>query len=199
MPRLSPEQRENHRQRIVTAAWRCVARTGYCDLRVDDVCAEAAVSKGSFYLYFKRKDDVLFALLEQDAAAIEERIRAVMLSNRPGIDRLRLFAQTMLADHDDKGRMQVRADLWAELFCEKAVRERFVEHLDRRRRLLSDAIEAGMRTGEYDGGVPAETLARILLAIVDGLMLHAAAEPRSMRWTYLRQGVDGLLAGLRAA
>ena len=154
MPRLSPEQRENHRQRIVTAAWRCVARTGYCDLRVDDVCAEAAVSKGSFYLYFKRKDDVLFALLEQDAAAIEERIRAVMLSNRPGIDRLRLFAQTMLADHDDKGRMQVRADLWAELFCEKAVRERFVEHLDRRRRLLSDAIEAGMRTGEYDGGVP---------------------------------------------
>lgn len=199
MPRLSPEQRDNHRQRIVDAAWRCVARTGYSDLRVEDVCAEASVSKGSFYLYFKRKDDVLFALLEQDAAAIEERIRSVMLSNRPGIDRLRLFAQTMLADHDDQGRMQVRADLWAELFCEEAVRERFVEHLDRRRRLLSDAIEAGMRTGEHNGRVPAETLARILLAIVDGLILHAAAEPRSMPWTYLRQGVDGLLAGLRAA
>lgn len=199
MPRLSAEQRENHRQRIVDAAWRCVARTGYCALRVEDICSEAAVSKGSFYLYFQRKDDVLYALIEEDAAAIEARIQAVMLSNRPGIDRLRLFAQTMLADHDDRGRMQVRADLWAEMFCERAVRDRFVEHLDRRRQLLSEAIEAGMGTGEYDSGVPAETLARLILAIVDGLTLHAAAEPRSMRWALVRQGVDGLLAGLRAA
>ena len=199
MPRLSAEQRQTHRQRIVDAAWRCVSRTGYCDLRVDDICAEAGVSKGSFYLYFKRKNDVLFALLEEDAAEIEERVRSVALANRPGIDRLRLFAQTMLADHNDQGRMQVRADLWAEMFCEKDVRTRFVEHLDQRRRLLSDAIKEGIETGEFDGGVPAETLARILLAIVDGLMLHAAASPESMRWAKLRQGVDGMLAGLRAA
>jgi TetR/AcrR family transcriptional repressor of uid operon len=199
MPRLSAEQRQNHRQRIVDAAWSCVARTGYCDLRVEDICAQAGVSKGSFYLYFKRKDDVLIALLEEDAAKIEQRIRSVVLGNRPGIDRLRLFAQTMLADHDNQGRMQVRADLWAEMFCEKTVRDRFVEHLDRRRRLLSEAISEGIATGEFDGGVPAETLARILLATVDGLMLHAAAAPKSMRWPKLRQGVDGLLAGLRAA
>ncbi len=199
MPRLSAEQRLNHRQRIVDAAWRCVARTGYSALRVDDICHEAAVSKGSFYIYFKRKDDVLFALLDEDAAALEQRIHSVLLANRPGIDRLRLFAQTMLADHDDQGRMQVRADLWAEMFCDKEVRDRFVEHLDRRRRLLSVAISEGIKTGEFDGGVPAETLARIVLAIVDGLMFHSAAEPRTMRWAKLRDGVDGLLAGLRAA
>lgn len=199
MPRLNAEQRLNHRQRIVDAAWHCVAGTGYCDLRVEDICAEAGVSKSSFYLYFKRKQDVLFALLDDDATMLEDRVRATIMSNRPGLARLRLFAEVMLADHEDHARMQVRADLWAETFCERAVRDRFVERLERRRQLLTEALEQGIKSGGYGGGLPASTLARLILAIVDGLTFHAAAEPRSMQWANVRRGVDRLLAGLAAA
>ena len=199
MPRLSAEQREHHRQRIVDAATRCIAKNGFSDLRVEDICTEASVSKGSFYLYFDRKEDVLFALLEHDAHVIEEKIQSVMLSHPPGIDRLRRFAQAMLLEHQDAERMQVRADLWARMLCERSVRKRFVAHLERRRKMLAGAIAEGVRTGQYSTGVAPETLARIVLAIVDGLMLHAAVEPAGMRWTTLRQGVDGLIAGLQAA
>ena len=35
---------------------------------VDDICAEAEVSKGAFYGYFSSKQELLIALLEEDAA-----------------------------------------------------------------------------------------------------------------------------------
>jgi len=199
MPRLSAKQRLKHRQRIVDAAWRCVARTGYRDLRVEDVCAEAGVGKGSFYLYFKRKDDVLIALLDQDARALEERITTLMQTNRPGLDRMRRFAQTMLTDHGDQASMQVRADLWALALSDQGVRQRFTAHLEVRRALLGKALAEGVATREFGIGIPIETLAILILAIVDGLMLHAAAEPKSMRWHTIRVGVDAMLRGLRSA
>lgn len=199
MSRLSAEQREIHRRRIIDAAARCIAKNGFGELRVEDICAEAAVSKGAFYLYFDRKEDVLFALLDEDATAIEARLRTVMRTHEPGVDRLRQFAKALLVDDQDARRVQSRADVWAQLLCERSVRRRFAAHLERRRVLLGEAIAEGIRTGDYGTDVAPETLARIVLAIVDGLMLHAAVEPAGVRWASVRQGIDGLIAGLNAA
>lgn len=40
--------RTERRNQIIEAAWRCAARRGFSDLTVDEVCAEAALSKGAF-------------------------------------------------------------------------------------------------------------------------------------------------------
>src|ERR671931_1594605 len=70
MPKLTAAARSARRQDLVDAAWRCIARKGWRDLTVDNVCAEAGVSKGAFYGYFTRKQDLLIALLEQDATVL---------------------------------------------------------------------------------------------------------------------------------
>lgn len=197
MPRLSAEQRLGHRQRIVDAAWRCVARTGVGDFRVEDICADAGVSKGSFYLYFERKEDILFALLDQDATELEHRVTRVMASERPGIDRLRHLAQTMLSDNGQQARLQVRVELWALGISHPILRRRFAARLKTRRSLLSTALTEGIDGGGYATGSVAEPLARIVLAIMDGLMLQAAAEDRAMKWAPVRDAIDAVLEGLR--
>jgi AcrR family transcriptional regulator len=196
MTKYSPEVRAEHRQALVDAAWRCVARTGYCDMTVEDVCREAGVTKGAFYWYFRSRDDVLLALLEEEGAATERALLQVIASSPPGIDRLRRFAKAMLQDGEDQARMQLRADLFAEMLCEKEVRRRFLGHLRRRHELLLAAIEEGMATGEYHEAIPSRAITSILLALADGLMFHAAVDPQSLRWPSLRRGVDMLLAGL---
>ena len=67
MPKLRPETRIERRQLLIDAAWRCAAVRGFRDLTVDDVCAEAGVSKGAFYGYFEHKQELLLALLEDDS------------------------------------------------------------------------------------------------------------------------------------
>lgn len=197
MPKIRPETRVERRQALIDAAWRCAAVRGFRDLTVDDVCAEGGVSKGAFYGYFKQKQDLLLALLEDDAATIDSELERITQGSSSGIERVRRFAQVMLARGDDPARVQVRADLWADLLTEDVVRQRLAEATRRRRELLRSWIEEGVATGELVA-IPANALASILLALTDGLMLHGALDPSAFRWRNIRRAIDVMLAGIQA-
>ena len=84
MPKLLPETRIERRQELIDAAWRCAARRGFRDVTVDDVCSEARVSKGAFYGYFEQKQDLLLALLDDDAAALDRELERITGRARRG-------------------------------------------------------------------------------------------------------------------
>ena len=197
MPKIRPETRVERRQLLVDAAWRCAAMRGFRDLTVDDVCAAAGASKGAFYGYFKQKQDLLLALLEDDAAALDGELAQITHNSSSGIERVRRFAQVMLARGDDPARVQVRADLWAELLTDDAVRGRLAETTQRRRELVRSWIEEAVQSGELVA-IPANALASILLALTDGLVLHGALDPSGFRWRNIRRAIDVMLAGLEA-
>lgn len=197
MPKLRPETRVERRLELIGAAWRCAARRGFRDLTVDDVCAEAGVSKGAFYGYFAQKQDLLLALLEDDADALDLELERVTQASRSGVERLRRFARAMLARGEDAARVQVRADLWSELLTEEGVRERLAVVTQRRRELVRGWIEEAAASGEL-AAIPANALASILLALADGLTLHRALDPDAFRWSNVRRAIDVLLAGVEA-
>jgi AcrR family transcriptional regulator len=164
---------------------------------VDDVCAEAGVSKGAFYGYFEQKQDLLLALLEDDAAALDGELNRITSGTQSGVGRLRRFAQAMLARGEDAARVQVRADLWAGLLTEDDVRRQLALATQRRRELLRCWIDEGVASGELVE-IPANALASILLALADGLMLHGALDSDAFRWRNVRRAIDVLLAGIAA-
>ena len=197
MPKLRPETRIERRQLLVDAAWRCAAVRGVRDLTVDDVCAEAGVSKGAFYGYFEHKQDLLLALLEDDSAALDAELAAITSASSSGVERVRRFAQAMLARGDDAARVQVRADLWADLLTEDVVRDRLVVATQQRRHMVRGWIEEAIASGELVA-IPANALASILLALTDGLMLHGALDPGGFRWPNIRRAIDVMLEGIAA-
>ena len=50
---------ERTRRKIMDAVEKLIAERGFDNVTVDEITAEAGVSKGSFYTYFKRKEDVV--------------------------------------------------------------------------------------------------------------------------------------------
>src|ERR1044072_6958912 len=52
---------ENSRTRLLTATIDLVRANGYAATRVDDVCAAAGVTKGSFFHHFESKEDLAVA------------------------------------------------------------------------------------------------------------------------------------------
>lgn len=197
MPKLRPETRFVRRQLLIDAAWRCAAVRGFRDLTVDDVCAAAGVSKGAFYGYFEHKQDLLLALLEDDSAALDAELAEITSATSSGVERVRRFAQAMLARGDDAARVQVRADLWADLLTEDVVRERLAVATQQRRQLVRGWIDEAIASGELVA-IPANALASILLALTDGLMLHGALDPGGFRWPNIRRAIDVLLEGIAA-
>jgi AcrR family transcriptional regulator len=197
VPKLRPETRVERRQLLIDGAWRCAALRGFRDLTVDDVCAEAGVSKGAFYGYFGHKRDLLLALLQDDAAALDSELERITDASPSGVQRVRLLAQAMLARGEDAARVQVRADLWADLLTEEAVREHLAGSMQRRRVLVRSWIEEAVASGELRE-IPANALASILLALTDGLMLHRALDPGAFQWRNIRRAIDVMLAGIEA-
>jgi hypothetical protein len=87
----------------------------------------------------------------------------------------------------------VRADLWADILTDDLVRARFSATIDRRRVRLRGWIEEGVAAGDL-ADIPANAGASILLALSDGLLLHAGLDPAAFRWANIRRVLDILLA-----
>ncbi len=197
MPRLATTTKNERRKRLIDAARRCVAARGFQSLTVDDVCLEAGVSKGAFYGYFDQKQDLLLALIDDESADMDEVMGELGAHGGDVVDRLRRFAREMVRRGDDPSRLQIRADMWAEMHADRSVRERWADVVARRRLLLRSWIEQGVATGELEP-IPANALAAILLALADGLVFHAGLDPGGFRWTNVRKALDALLDGIRA-
>ena len=54
----SPEHREHVREKILQSARRLFNRRGFSVVSIDDIMAEAGLTRGSFYTYFKTKSDL---------------------------------------------------------------------------------------------------------------------------------------------
>jgi TetR/AcrR family transcriptional repressor of uid operon len=195
VPKLAAATKRQRRQVLVDAAWRCVARSGYHGLTVDDVCAEAGLSKGAFYTYFNQKQDLLLALMDDDAEGLSDLV--VEAAGQPnGIDQIRRFVAGLVDRGSDAAAVQLRADLWAEISSDLILRTRFLEAMKARRVQLAELIERAVSSGELSE-VPPNALAAVFLALGDGLMLHRVLDPSGFRWANVRRAVDALLEGLR--
>lgn len=198
MPRLAAATKIERRQQLLDAAWRCLAARGFQSLTVDEVCAEARVSKGAFYVYFAQKQDLLLALLDADADGMDEVMRRLQHAHMSSVERLRRFARTMVERGEDPARLQIRADLWAEMSSSPVVQQRWVAVVRGRRETLKRWIEDGVSSGEL-ASIPANALAAILLALGEGLFLHAGLDPSGFRWVNVGKALDAILEGIASS
>jgi AcrR family transcriptional regulator len=81
MPRRSasqiaaPTSTDDARERILTAAERCIDRHGIRKTTMDDVACEVGLSRPSVYRYFADRDDLLIELITRHARALLDRAR----------------------------------------------------------------------------------------------------------------------------
>ena len=64
------DRQAEQRRRILDAAIACFARGGFHATGMQAVCAEAGMSPGGLYRYFRSKEAIIEAIVERDRAAI---------------------------------------------------------------------------------------------------------------------------------
>jgi AcrR family transcriptional regulator len=195
MPKIGEERRDRRRQQIIDAARRGLADRSYSTLTVDDICGEAGLSKGAFYVHFASKHDLLVALVADDADALGALIVELEVGHRPAVEKIRRLLRALLERGADPGHAQARADALGVMLNDDDVRERFVDSVRRSRSRLARWIEDAVKDGELTD-VPANAFAATLLALADGLMLHHAVDPTGFRWSNISRALDTLLDGV---
>src|SRR5436190_20351877 len=77
------------RAQLLTVARRAFGRSGFHGVSMDEVAKEAGVTKPILYDHFNSKEELYVALLEADAEALEERVRAALAAPTGNRERIR--------------------------------------------------------------------------------------------------------------
>jgi AcrR family transcriptional regulator len=174
-----------HQQRTVAtrlalleSARRVFASQGFEASRIEDIAAETGHTRGAFYAHFSSKEDLFFALLEQETSRRVHQIRAAMESHEDPelrLQALRTFYVGLIADPQ-----------WVMLMLEFKLFA--LRHSKLRARLAGThrRIRASLKLEVIDRLLPArlrasresEELRKIALdVILNGLVLEHAYDP----------------------
>lgn len=190
------KSQDERRSQILAAAKRCFIRNGYADTRVDDIAAEAELSKGGIYFHFKSKRAILDALQSEQQA---ETMRLVDTAGRVeggAIEQLRSLA-TQLLNHfsmaDDRRKFLI-------VLAEMGIRDPQLHNMvltghSRYVESLTKQVQAGIDEGAFRE-VDAAQAALLLKLIIDGIEQALALGYQVDVPALLFQGLDIILNGL---
>jgi AcrR family transcriptional regulator len=180
---------------IVDAAWRAAAEIGVGKLSIRDVAAEAGLDTGTVLELIGSKDKLLKVMLDDDSARLESVLYQLEAAPLPEEERLSNFVQVALRMASTPERASVLKDLWAVVLGRPDLSEWAAERIRGRRTILRSWIDRV--TGGELQAAPSNALASALLALIDGLTLHAGLDPSAFRWENVMAAVDAILGGLR--
>jgi AcrR family transcriptional regulator len=179
MPKISEEMRQARRQQILDAATRCFAREGFHCTSMEDIVQESKLSPGAIYCYFRGKNEIVASIAEQRHSR-ESAAMAALLASENILDGLHQLAHDlfgMLKDPKEKERRKVAIQIWAESLRDKQIRK-IVERGLRQRDALTESILTAQRKGQLTTNLDADSLSRVLLALLQGFILQQAWEPK---------------------
>src|SRR6516165_7902801 len=187
-------------RQLVEAARRVLIRDGVGRLTMRAVAAEAGVLLGTVTYVFRSKELLLRAVIEDVTAEIAEVLKSSVDTGRGlehairhGLDR---FWVTLVEDQEGLQIIQYELVVYA-------LRTRGLESMarwqyDRYARIVAAwCQEAASNAGETCA-VPFDTLARVLVAAVDGLILQYVCDPDVTRSREDLQAVIEMLVSLAA-
>ena len=170
MPKIVTEaDRQQKRQAILDAAAAEIARYGYDRANINTIAEHAGIGRGTIYLYFESKEDVLSALLDTIGKAIDEIIQECIALDVPWPLRLQRLAEEFVSlaeHHGDYFRVQLSALHGVNRDLSAPMSRWLGISIGR----LAQALEAASAQGVI-AALPAETLATLILGSLDTFVL----------------------------
>jgi AcrR family transcriptional regulator len=191
-----PQQRsEETRARILDSAVRQFAISGYSAASVDDICAEAGVSKGAFYHHFPSKQSVFMALLENWFQTIDA---ALVSLRKPTVPETFLhmteILPTVFASADE--RLPMFLEFWIQASRNEEIWQATIAPYRRYRDQFAMLIEAGIAEGSIKPVDP-QAAAGLIVSMAVGLLLQGILDPQGADWPRTAQEcIHILLNGL---
>ena len=194
-----PDVSDERKDQIMNAAEEVFAQKGFDEARMDDIAEETGLSKGTLYLYYKSKDDLIIAILDRIFQHEFRTFENLDLANMSATDAIWNFAETTSKDVKMMMRLlPITYEFMGLAFRNKFVQKAFKTYLNHYLDILIPIIQHGIDTGEFRPA-DAKEVAIAMGAILEGTLLlwvydNSLIEPE----THLRSGMKLLLEGVKA-
>jgi AcrR family transcriptional regulator len=180
MHRQPRPRREAVRRRLLDAAVRVFAERGFDAASLDQVAARAGFTKGAVYSNFASKDELFFALMDDQ---IQRRVDAVRALVPQGIaadqlDALHKIGRLLTEAFTDQRDWQLLfLDFWRRAVCDSRVRLQFLQHRRALRTAISPAVREVLPGGATFGDLTGNEIVTVVLALSNGLAIERLTDP----------------------
>ncbi len=159
---------KNTKSKIVSAAWRLFYEYGYEDTTVDEIIRESGTSKGSFYHYFKTKEELMGTL----AYLFDEKYTEIwpeVLKIDNAFEKLIFMNERLFGMIEDS----ISIDLVARLYSSQLVTKGEKQFIDYSRvyyKLLRNVVSDGQKSGEIRSDLSCNEIVKMYALIERGLL-----------------------------
>lgn len=194
-----PNVSEERKHQIMNAAEEVFSKKGFDDARMDDIAEETGLSKGTLYLYFKSKDDLIVAILDRLFQREFRTFEKLDLASMSATEAIWVFVETTTKDIKIMMRLlPITYEFMGLAFRNKFVQKTFKAYLNYYMELLIPVIEHGIASGEFRP-TDAKEIAIAMGAVLEGTLLlwvydNSLVDPEK----HIRSGMQLLLEGVKA-
>lgn len=164
------------------AARRIFARDGFEVARLEDIASAAGKTRGAFYANFNDKEDVFFAIFEEDMARDHEVIGKKLGALDTREERLEALSQYLLALLKDKPRLLLSLEFKLYAIRNPHGQKRLVNlHAAMCMRCAETHIDYLLPESSHKDPRRKRRQAAIVGAVLDGLILNRLFDPTALK------------------
>ncbi len=165
----------DQRVRILEAARQCFVRSGFHKATMQDVAAEAGMSAGNIYRYFKSKDDIVAALCEIDRARIAQSFECLAEAEDPLAAFIAVGEQHLVNETRESAIFAL--DLWAEASRTPRIAQICRDFDADIRRWITHFLNRLIAEGHASPDLDTSPLVDLLICMGDGMLSRRARDP----------------------
>jgi AcrR family transcriptional regulator len=182
---------------IVEAAMRVLARQGYARTSLMDIANEVGMSKGAVHYHFPTKEALMTTVLEAACDAVAKHTLDVWTSSGNPDEALRSSLRELWRVRAElSNEAKVVADLLAQTLHDETLRPPLAQYY----RFASSQVQAHLTehldTLGLKPKIPADKVARLLHAMLDGLLMQKIVDPEAIQEEDVISALETLAAGL---
>ena len=168
---------EERRAQILEAATKVYVRSGLEKARMNDIAEEAGLAKGTLYLYFASKHDLMLSILDMVVDRELHEVHELLGGERSAKEKLIKFSEYWVNEVENmESVIPILFEFWGAMSHQEVVKEKLAEHYQSLVDTLVPIIQQGI--DEYDFyRVDTRAAAVALEAILEGTLLLWTTNP----------------------
>ena len=169
-PKVTQQYKLELREKIIKAAIDAFSKYGFDRTRMDDVAKTADLSKGTIYLHFKSKEDLFYAICENNLAEAKQRISTMFAKKEDLVSEIERFYDVF------RKKKTANEKVFFETIAESARNAELRKALYKQRMNIFETavgwVNLQIERGFFRKNIDANAIAVGLVSLYDGLTVN---------------------------
>jgi TetR/AcrR family transcriptional repressor of uid operon len=169
-PKVTQQYKIEIREKIIKAAIDAFSKYGFDRTRMDDVAKTADLSKGTIYLHFKSKEDLFYAICENNLAEAKQQISTMFAKKEDLVSEIERFYDVF------RNKKTANERVFFETIAESARNAELRKALYKQRMNIFETaigwVNLQIERGFFRKNIDANAIAVGLVSLYDGLTIN---------------------------